>query len=381
MGDAFLALLVDWFEQETGVATTILESPPDYSSTYSDIQRLIDARSPDADLFVLDITWPGSLADHLLDLRTTLGDAIQDHEPALIANMTVDDGVFALPTHHDLGMLYYRTDLLERYGYAAPPTTWDELDAMATTIVEGESGTNPNFTGFVFQGAPNEGLTCNAIEWLASVGGGSIADETGVTLDNPAAIAMLERASGWVGSITPSGIGSYEEDAARRHFQGGGAAFMRNWSWVWWAANQPGEQIIGKFSVAPLPSGAGIPPIATTGGQAIGVSIYSQHQEAAVELVRYLSSPDVQAWKAVIGQFQPTIPALYDDPEVQAALPFRSLLRDVTLVPRPSSHVNGAYQEISTVFWSGVSEILLGVKAANIVPRMAEEIRTLIGKR
>jgi trehalose/maltose transport system substrate-binding protein len=379
MGDAFLAQLIEWFQQETGVTTTMLESRPDYPSAYSELQRLIDARSPDADLFVLDISWPGSLADHLLDLRTTLGDAIEEFEPALMANMSVDDGVFALPTHHDLGMLYYRTDLLERYGYAAPPATWDELDAMAATIMEGESGANPNFAGFVFQGAPYEGLTCNALEWLASAGGGSIADETGVTLDNPAAIEMLERASRWVGSITPSGIGSYEEDASRRHFQGGGAAFMRNWSWVWWTANQPGEQIIGKFSVAPLPSGTGIAPVATTGGQAIGVSLYSQHQEAAVELLRYVSSPEVQAWKAVIGQFQPTIPTLYDDPEVQSALPFRSLLRDVTLTPRPSSHVNGAYQEVSTVFWSGVSEILLGGAAAEIVPQMAERIETLIG--
>jgi trehalose/maltose transport system substrate-binding protein len=379
MGDAFLALLASRFQEDTGVPTTMLESQPGYPGTYSDIQRLIDRRSPDADVFVMDITWPGSLADHLLDLQTVLGETIGDHDPALIANMTVDDGLYALPTHHDLGMLYYRTDLLERYGYAAPPATWDELDAMAAAIQEGERAGNPNFVGFVFQGENSEGLTCNALEWIASAGGGSIADASGVTLDNPAATAMLDRAGRWLGSITPSGVLSYEEDASRRHFQGGRAAFMRNWSWVWWTANQPSEPIAGKFSVAPLPAGPDTAPVATSGGQALGVSIYSEHQEAAIELLRYLSSPEVQAWKAVIGQFQPTITALYDDPEVQAALPFRALLRDVTLVPRPSSYTNGAYQEVSATFSAGVTEILLGGAAAEIVPQMAERIETLIG--
>lgn len=379
MGDAFLALLVERFQEDTGVQTTMLESRPDYPGTYDEIQHLIAERSPDADVFVMDITWPGSLAEHLLDLRSTLSEAISEHDPAIIANMTVADGLFAVPTQCDLGMLYYRTDLLDRYGYASPPTTWDELNAMAAAIQEGERATNANFVGFVFQGENTEGLTCNALEWIASSGGGSIIDETGVTLDNPAAIAMLERAGHWLRSIVPSGILSYEEDASRRHFQGGNAAFMRNWSWVWWTASQPGEPVEGKFSIAPLPSGPGIAPIAVSGGQALGVSMYSQHPDASIELLRYVCSPEVQAWKAVIGQFQPTIPALYDDPDVQLALPFRPLLEDVTIVPRPSSYSNGAYQDVSAVFSSGVTKILLGGDAAEIVPEMAEQIRALIG--
>jgi trehalose/maltose transport system substrate-binding protein len=378
MDDAFLALLAARFQEDTGIPTTMLESQLNYPGTYSDIQGLVDTRSPDADMFVMDITWPGSLADHLLDLRPALGATSDAHDPALIANMTVDGVLYALPTHHDLGMLYYRTDLLERYGYASPPATWDELDAMAAAIQEGERATSPNFVGFVFQGENTEGLTCNALEWIASAGGGSIADASGVTLDNPAAIAMLDRAGHWLGSIAPSGVVTYEENASRRHFQGGRAAFMRNWSWVWWTASQPGEPIAGKFSVAPLPSEPGITPVATSGGQALGVSIYSQNQEAAVELLRYFTSPDVQAWKAVIGQFQPTISALYENPDVQAALPFRALLRDATIVPRPSSYTNSAYQAVSAAFSAGVAEILLGGAAAEVVPQMATQIRSLI---
>jgi trehalose/maltose transport system substrate-binding protein len=377
-GDPFLHILSEKFQDETGVIVRSIELPAT-TSLYSNLQRLTTSQSPDVDILIMDVTWPGSLASHLIDLSPSIGDEIQAHDPALAANMMVDGRLVAMPAHLNFGMLYYRTDLLERYGYATPPATWDELDEMASVIQEGERSSNPSFAGFVFQGTNNEGLTCNALEWIASNGGGSIVDESGVTLENPAAIAMLQRASRWAGEIAPRGVLTYDEDASRRHFQAGSAAFMRNWAWVWWTGNEPGQPSAGKFDVAPLPSGPGLPQVATTGGQAFGVSAYSLHHEAAVEMVRYLSGPDVQRWQAVVNLLQPTIPVLYEDPDVQAVFPFRQRVRDVRLVPRPSNVVGAAYEQVSAAFSSGVTEILEGGNATEFVSRMADEIAALLG--
>ena len=67
---------------------------------------------------------------------------------------------------------------------------------MATKIQAGEKKANPNFWGYVWQGAAYEGLTCDALEWIYSHGGGTIVDNKGnVTVNNPQAIAALNMAA------------------------------------------------------------------------------------------------------------------------------------------------------------------------------------------
>ena len=98
--------------------------------------------------------------------------AIDQHFQAIVANNTVDDALVAMPWFTDAGLLYYRTDLLEKYG-KQPPTTWQELTETPKEIQDGERGAgNDKMQGFVFQGKAYEGLTCNALEWVDSFGGG-----------------------------------------------------------------------------------------------------------------------------------------------------------------------------------------------------------------
>ena len=72
---------------------------------------------------------------------------------------------------------------------------------MAQTIQDGErKACSQDFYGFLFQGAAYEGLTCNALEWLASGGGEHIVESDGkVSINNPQARSALTMAqsSGW----------------------------------------------------------------------------------------------------------------------------------------------------------------------------------------
>ena len=134
----------------------------------------------------------------------------------------------AIPLFVDTGLLYYRSDLLRKYGFHSPPRTWDELSIVPKVIQTGERRTGQtDFWGFVWQGGDAEALTCNALEWQASEGGGTII-EPNRTITVPRAVPALERAVSCVGTISPAGVIAYDEDDAFNIWQLENAAFMRS---------------------------------------------------------------------------------------------------------------------------------------------------------
>lgn len=66
--------------------------------------------------------------------------------------------LIALPAYIYAGLLYYRKELLSKYGYDTPPSTWNQFVEQANKIQEGERQSNRNFYGFVWQGAQHEVL-------------------------------------------------------------------------------------------------------------------------------------------------------------------------------------------------------------------------------
>ena len=137
------------------------------------------------DVYGIDVIWPEILADEFVDLRTYIPEReIAAHFPGLIASYSVKGKLVALPYTMAVGALFYRVDLLRQYGYREPPKNWDELEAMAARIQKGERAKgHADFWGYVWPGAPAEALACNALEWQASEGGGTVIENGTVTVD------------------------------------------------------------------------------------------------------------------------------------------------------------------------------------------------------
>ncbi len=374
-------LLIEQFAHETGITVNFVPKSDDTTEDYIVYETLFNAQSSDIDVLALDIIWPASFADHLVDLSTAMQAEAKEHFPGIIENSTVDGRIIAMPQFGDFGMLYYRTDLLEQYGFANPPTTWDELETMASTIQEGEreSG-NANFVGFVFQGAAYEGGTCNALEWIASHGGSIVEDDT-VTIDSDATRQALERAQAWVGTIAPETVVSFREEDARQLFQSGDAAFMRNWPYAYAVGQDPESPIAGRFDVAPLPHANDGDSVGTVGGWQLAVSAYSKNPEAAIAFVRYLTSPDVQTWRAIEGAYVPTIRSVSEDPEVIAALPFLQNLQSVVRIARPSRETGANYNQASEIIFNGTNDILRGADVQDTLTQMSTGLETVRAKK
>jgi trehalose/maltose transport system substrate-binding protein len=374
-----------YMELHPDVTVNVLDTPDYVDNRLGVYLQEFEAQSGSIDVFQIDVIWPGDLAEHFVDLyEYGARDVADEHFPAIVENNTVDGKLIGIPWFTDAGLLYYRTDLLAKYGYDAPPATWDELEEMAAMIQAGERAEgNPDFWGFVWQGNSYEGLTCDALEWVASFGGGTIVSPEGViTVNNPAAVAAVEMGARFVGTISPNGVTSFGEEEARNMWQAGNAAFMRNWPYAYSLGNAADSVIAGNFDVSPLPAGPGGSPAATLGGWQLAVSRYSANPEIAADVALFLASYDEQKIRAVEGSMNPTIMALYQDPDVLEASPFMGDLYDVFInaVARPSTIASPNYTPVSTAFFNAVHSVLTGREDAATALEIAEvDIQEITG--
>ena len=374
---------VDRFNEITGMQAVYIKGASNATERLTFYLQTMAAQSSDLDAAQMDVIWPGIMAPHAVDLSDVLQDG---HFERIVENNTVNGVLVGVPQRTDAGLLYSRTDLLEKYGFDGPPETWDQLEEYARTIVEGEIGDNPEFTGFVFEGAPHEGLTCASLEWLYSQGGGRIInpESAEVTVNNENAIAALERAAAWVGSISPTAVTGYMVEDSRAVWQGGASAFMRNWPYAYALGQEDGSAIQGRFQVGQLPAGeAGGQHAATLGGWQQFVSQYSENQEAAKEWVRYITSVPLQKSRAIEIAHVPTYGDLYEDPDVLAAQPYYTQLFPVfaeASVARPSTVSADLYNDVSIAHFTAVNQILGGGDAASFVESLAAELEDIMSE-
>lgn len=349
------------------ITVTFIEVPEESTSRLSVYQQLWAAQSGDIDVFQVDVIWAGIIAEHVVDLNEYVSeDAIAEYFPAMIEGQTIEGRLVALPWFTDAAGLYYRTDLLEKYGVEVP-TTWDELTVAAQTIQDGERAEGAtDFYGYVWQGNSYEGLTCDAHEWLVSETGDTfISAEGEINVLEENWIAAVERAAGWVGSISPEAVTTYGEEESRAVWQSGNAAFMRNWPYAYGLGNAEDSAIAGNFGYAPLPAGSER-AAACLGGWQLAVSAYSANVEAAASVAAFLTSPDEQKIRALSPQgANPTIPALYEDPDI-ASDPLFAAMGPIltTAYPRPSGVTAAQYAHASELFFTSVHSVLTGQATA-----------------
>ncbi len=336
----------------------MITPPNDTSERLALYRQVLAAGSDRIDVFQIDVVWPGLLAEHLLDLRPYSQGIETQHLPGMVANATVHGRLLAMPWFTDAGVLYYRRDLLARHRQPVP-TTWDELQAVARRIQAAERAAgNDRMWGYVWQGRAYEGLTCNALEWIAGTGGGAIVDAGGaVTVRNEAARRALARAASWIGTISPRAVLTYGEEESRGVFEAGNAVFMRNWPYAWSLAQAAESPVRGRIGIAPLPHGA-----TALGGSLLAVSRYSRHPALAADLVLFMTGAAVQKERALKASYNPSLEALYQDADVLALNPY---LREFhaafnTALRRPNVVTGGRYADVSREVWNAVHAVLSG---------------------
>jgi len=370
------APLLQQFTEKTGVRLNNIPVPESTLDQLELSRKLLQGHGSGPDVLGVDLIWSGVLGADLLDLRPRLASEISSLAPQLMRSYTVDGRVVAIPYGVQTGVLEYRTDLLGEYGYDHPPKTWDELEKMALRIQTGERAKGKkDFWGYVWQGAAAEALTCNALEWQMSEGGGRIIEDDGtISVNNPAAIRSWQRAKRWIGWISPPSVIAYRESDSMNVFDSGGAAFDRVWGGTT-ITNAPGAPsrllhlrdslTLSRTGYTRLPAGPG-GSAGTLGGSGLAVSRNSAHAQEAIELVRFLISTEVHGEEQEMAARLPAQPKFYDLPSISEPEDhLKNSSQGLTsAVSRPSNVAGSMYEQVTRAYIDGVHAVLTGQKRA-----------------
>ena len=266
-----------------------------YRELYESILAAGLSKPSPYDVVALDQVWVPEFASRkqLLSLKDQIpDDARSDLLPSLLDAFSYKGTTWAMPQVLNVQSLYYNKSQLQAAGFADPPKTLEDWYGQMTAI-------RRHLTPFIDSWAQDESLTSDFVRLTAQFGG-DLFDAGGKPLlqQQPA-----QRAAAFMRQlidehlVAPEIAASTEPDAMRA-FLAGGVAFNTNWNFVWGSMNDSTySRILGQGAVAPIPAAASTGKVAASvsGFLGLGVLANSAHADLAVEWLRYLTSPEVQA--------------------------------------------------------------------------------------
>lgn len=369
------AKLADSFNKsQSSVHVTWLAGPSSTDQFLQKLTTMFRARSHSIDVASIDVVYPAEFGSQAwtapIDSKWPTSERA-NYLPGPIASCTYNGHLWAAPLRTDLGIIYYRTDLI-----STPPNTWTDMATMA------KSAMSKSKYGYVWQGAQYEGLVCDFVEVLYGYGG-SILDPNNpktVTVNSPQAVQALTDMVSWVGTISPDAVTNYMEDSARTVFQQGNSVFMRNWPYAYALGNTASQsKIAGKFDIhGMLYGGSNTVGHSCIGGWNLAINAFTPYQDQSWSFIHYMLQDSAQKTLAIDASFTPTLKSTYNDPDVASKQPLFTKLAPIlqTAQPRP---VSPRYPDVSTAIQLRIHQALLKSSTpAAALSALASDLQSLV---
>ena len=334
------AVVDDFVAAESGVsAVEVVASGTKAEDQLTYLTTTMAAGSSEYDVIGLDTIWTAQFAENgwIKDLTNDLeANEMDAYFGGMVDSCTYKGKVWAYPYFMNLGVMFYRKDIIERNGFTiADFDTWDEFKTNTNTILanSSEQTLNPDLVGLVGQFDAYEGGVCNFIEWIGSNGVTSIFDADGkVNCNNTKAIEAMTFLSGLVAPrytgvqgtdyiIPRSGL-TMDEGSSVGAWLAGNAIFMRQWPFAYGLSENndllnatDGSGHYTQFGVTAMPThtGAADEKSAIVGGAILAIPTSGTHQEEAMKLIRFLG--DTAAQKAELTECSnfPALKSVFSD--------------------------------------------------------------------
>lgn len=368
-------VLINAFEKKyPNIHVTLTSAPTNTDTNRATLATEISGGSATPDVFMGDVIWPAQFGAH--QLAVPLSDYLpksywDQFASGLVQGASYKGKVYGSPLFEDQGFMYYRKDLLSKAGLQ-PPTTWEQLESEAKTLVS--KGLVKY--GFVFQGASYEGLTCNFMEYLTSAGGSATnSDYSKASLDSPAAVKAATFMRSLVTSgATPAAVSTFQEPQAMSIFAAGNAGFLRNWDYAYSNATTPatGKLNASQVGVEPMPTFAGqpTPGYSNIGGWNMYINPHSKNVAVDLTFIKWLASDQAQTILATKYSEIPTTNSVRNSDQVKALNPVLAIISKTKLVPRPAGTPN--YPALSTAIYTNVNAVLAGSQSPAAAMKAAQ---------
>jgi multiple sugar transport system substrate-binding protein len=342
------SLVNEFNQQHPAIRVKYREMPAETALYHTKLRTMFMTGSGRIDVIGGDVIWPAEFASNgwIADLSGRFSQVERDKflDAPIKAN-TYQGTIWGVPWYTEVGLLYYRKDLLDASGFSSSPKTWEELKRIASRVVKQDSLIQD---GFVFQGADYEGGVCNGLEFIWSHGGDVLDSNDQVVINSTAAKNGLRTERSMVADgVAPQDVTTFTEGESAESFLGGQALFCRFWPGLYREVGHPGGLRRDQVGVAELPRGQGI----QQGGSCLGgwnmfINARSPHQNEAWRFIEFMTARAQQRRLAIGTSSLPTRKELYQDQQLLNQVPILGLSSGALNNARPRP-IHSCYLDMS----------------------------------
>ncbi|RYL94950.1 extracellular solute-binding protein [Sporolactobacillus sp. THM7-4] len=275
----------------------------DSAQMHDQLLTSLSSGSSEYDVLSMDVVWAGEFAGagFLSPIDQNMAKAglmKTQFNAGSMASGNYGGKQYTLPFFPDVGLLYFRKDIVSRQDAAKLESgnyTYRDLGAMAAKYT-GKGGTK---NGFVYQSKQYEGLTVNLTEFSNSY----------KDLKNGLKTMYDFTNASWA----PKDLLNYMEAETATSFVQGHSVFARNWPFQYGTIKAKGNGVkvdLKNTGIAPLPNGGSV------GGWLLGINQKSKHPDGAWAFMKFASGKEGQKIMSTQGGYLPGYNALLTDKDV-----------------------------------------------------------------
>lgn len=282
------------------------------------LARYLRSKNNRIDIFSVDQIWVPRFAKWGVPLQHFLDSSeIKNILPQAIETCIYNDSLVAVPLYIDIGLMFYRDDILRKQPDYAElveklenSITWEDFIELSNRF---KSSTNPFF---IFQADDYEGLICSFAELMANQNNPMISKDDKVLIDSPAGKKSLQLLVDLVNkyNISPQKVSILRENESFRFFAENDGVFVRGWPSMIDDENEfLSDDERSNIKIVPLPHLKDSEPKLIFGGWNLMVSKFSDKQPEVIQFAKFLLSEESQKIMYEEGRYLPINTRIYAD--------------------------------------------------------------------